>query len=271
MKQVKKMKSIEKIKEEMNRIGWCDTGQKLDKELTEFFRNDAKRQKEKEIEKYGIDFLKNHSYLDILKCQFKFEKPYIDLLESTWVNELVDNLLNTESILYDFFILLNNESKNHNRNNFHRDQLYLGGIRASFMFLIPLVDFTHEIGPTEIINGSHLLENKPSDDFLESNKTSLIAKEGQVLLFDAACWHRAGNNTTGLWRPAIIIRYQLPFLKRFIDLTTHYADDIKKHNVSELIKKRLGFRCQEFKSLEESLLPIEKTKGLYDTSRAYYK
>jgi len=267
------MKNISLVKEEINRNGWSKLNIALSEETLAYFRSEVVNRKQQEVEAFGKDTLRSMSYLDILKCGFRFKQPYIDLLESIWMNEVVDELLTPASILYDFFFLLNNdgEDPNHNRNNFHRDQAYFGAARCSLMFLIPLVDFTDEIGPTEIIPGSHLLEAKPSDEFCEAHLMKIIARAGEVIIFDPSVWHRAGTNTTKQWRPAIIARFQLPFLKRPIDLASVYHTEAEFASV--VLRKRLGFDCQESDSLQDNLFHGKTfAKGQYDNLRnIYYK
>lgn len=265
------MKTLSFIKEEVTRNGWSKLDFFLPEETLNYFRAEAMSRKQKEVESFGEETLKSMSYFDILKCGFLFQKPYIDLLESDWMNRIVDDLLTPASILYDFFFLLNNDGNQprHNRNNFHRDQAYFGAARCSLMFLIPLVDFNEEIGPTELIPGSHLIEHKPSDDFCEAHLIKIIAPAGSVIVFDPSVWHRAGVNTTAKWRPAIIVRFQLPFLKRPIDLASVYCEDAK--NASPLLRKRLGFDCQEADSLEDNLIHGKSfAKGQYDNLRNIY-
>lgn len=267
------MKDISLVKEEMVRNGWSKLGVVLPDEVLNYFKSEAISRKRHDIDVLGEDNLKAMSYLDIIKCGFKFEKPYVDLLESEWMNSIVDNLLTPASILYDFFFLLNNDNsqQKHNRNNFHRDQSYFGGLRCSLMFLVPLVEFTEEVGPTEIISGSHLIESKPSNEFCEAHLVKLIAHAGEVIAFDPSLWHRAGSNKTNQWRPALIIRFQLPFLKRPIDLSSVYREEAQ--NASTLIRKRLGFDCQECDSLQDNLFHGKSfAKGQYDNfSNLYYK
>lgn len=265
------MKKIEIIKEEMNRLGWSKIDHKINFDDIKYFKKEMIKNKKLEIKNKGEEFLRKNNHLDIIKCHFQFKEKYIQLIESKWLNEIVDNLLNETAIIYDFFGLLNIDQKNasHHRNKFHQDQAYLGGIRASILIIIPLIDFIEKVGPTEIIPCSHLFKNKPSQEFIESNYIKLIAKKGEVFVVDASVWHRGGDNKTQKIRPAIIIRYQLPFLKRPIDLTEHYKEELKTS--SNLIKKRMGIDCREMNSLEEIFEPdIKFKKGQYNLEGLFY-
>ena len=265
------MKSKHLIKEEMNRLGWSNVNHSINFDDIEFFKNDILSRKRQEIEKYGEGYLRDNNYLDITKCQFQFREPYIRLIESEWLNEIVDTLLNESAIMYDFFGLLNidQDNQNHHRNQFHRDQAFLGGLRASILVIIPLIDFTEEVGPTEIVSGTHLFKEKPSEEFIANHFAKLIAKKGEVIVVDASLWHRGGKNLTSSTRPAIIIRYQLPFLKRPFDLAEVYKEEMQ--NASPLLRKRLGFACREMNSFEEMFdLEVKFQKGQYNIDNLYY-
>lgn len=264
------MKNIETIKEEMNRLGWCKIEHSISKDDIEYFKKDFLSSKKTECDKYGKEFLIEKNYLDILKCNFKFEKNYIELIECDWLNQIVDCLLNQNAVLYDFFGLLNPNYKefSNKRNKFHRDQAYLGGMRASILVIIPLVDFNEEIGPTEIVPSSHVFKNKPSEKFMEDHSIKLIAKEGEVFVVDASLWHRGGDNLTDGLRPTIIIRYQLPFLKRPVDLTKFYEKEID--SASLILKKRLGVNCVEGSTLEDCVFDPTFKMGQYNMEGLFY-
>jgi len=230
------MRDLNLIKEEMDRLGWSILDVSLSKEEVEFFKNDIVSKKKSEVEKYGEEFLRSVNYLDILKFQLRPEPHYMRLFESKWLNDVIDNVLDEESLLHDFNAIVNIKDNSTRRNQFHRDQMFLA-TRSSIIFLIPLVDFTEEVGPTEIVPGSHLIESKPSDDFCQRNHVKVIVKAGSVVLLDSCVWHRAGDNKTEMWRPTLLIRYHLPILRTFSEYSGVVWDEFA--NASELVRRRL--------------------------------
>ncbi len=263
---------IEYITETMNRQGYFLFDKMLSEQEISYFSQDVIDSKNNEISRYGYDNLSKYGHLDIIKNCFKFTKPYLDLVTQDWINNIVDALVGKSAVIYDVFGLLNTDQKNksHIRNKYHRDQIYLGGLRASIFVFIPLVDFTEQNGPTEIIPGSHLFEQRPSDRYMEVNKIKLMAKAGQPFLLDASVWHRGGDNMTSQNRPAILIRYQLPFLKRPLDLCEVYKEHLP--HVSDLINRRFGINSQEMDSVQGYLCDRPKYgKGLYDISKANFR
>ena len=252
---------------EMNTKGYANLEIKIDNEDLDWFAEDIFNKKQKEIDHFGRNICFDKAYLDISKCLYNGEKQYEKILCSDWINESVDELIGKNAIIYDVFGLINIDQKNtkHRRNEWHRDQMYLGGIRASVLYFIPLVDFTENNGPTEIVAGSHLLKNMPPEEECNLNHEKILAKKGEVFVVDSSIVHRAGENKSNLPRPALLIRYQLPFLIRQINLSNHYKKN--KNQLPELLIKRFGFGL-EFDNLEESILK-DRPKNIYEVN--YYE
>ena len=261
--------SKDKFLENLKYLGWSRTETIISHKEIEFLKKNITEGFNEVYEKYTKEDLIRWNHQDILKCIFKFEPEWIDFISSHWLNNIVNIALNEVAILYDVFGLNNTGEFSSNRADFHRDQLYLGRLRASVLIIIPLVDFSKENGATEIVPGSHLIEEKPSREFLEENSISLTAKKGEIIVVDASVWHRSGLNTTKKERPSIIIRYQLPFLKRNIDLCSFYEKQLV--TATDLIKQRFGWNCRENMNLDDCYSEVKKfalgqyqTKGLYN-------
>ena len=75
-----------------------------------------------------------------------------------------------------------------------------------------LEDFTADNGATEVIPGSHRwgLEHPETHPFAS---VAAVMPAGSVLLFDAALFHRGGNNRSPATRLAITIQYCQPYLR----------------------------------------------------------
>jgi hypothetical protein len=255
--------------EEMRYRGWAKVDHRVSSETVDWLKDELLNRMSMLIEKHGRDCLEQWQHLDIVKCMFSFDDKWRELISSKWLNDLVNLLLNDKAVIYDVFGLLNIDTAVHKRGKFHRDQLFLGNLRSSILVVIPLVDFTPEVGPTEVVTGSHLIEQRPSDEYLQKHSTQLLGKAGEVFVVNAATWHRGGDNQNGKPRPAIIIRYQLPFLKRTIDLCQVYRDELETET-SELIKQRLGWHCREATQFADLLTDDSMFRpGQYDTRGLY--
>ncbi len=75
-----------------------------------------------------------------------------------------------------------------------------------------LEDFTADNGATEVIPGSHRwgMEHPETHPFAS---VAAVMPAGSVLLFDAALFHRGGNNHSPATRLAISIQYCQPYLR----------------------------------------------------------
>jgi len=75
-----------------------------------------------------------------------------------------------------------------------------------------LEDFTADNGATEVIPGSHRwgLEHPETHPF---TSVAAVMPAGSVLLFDAALFHRGGNNRSRATRLALTIQYCQPYLR----------------------------------------------------------
>lgn len=250
---------------EMNSKGYANLGVKINDEDLEWFAKDILDKKQKEISFFGQKVCADKAYLDIAKCLYNGEEQYNKILCSDWLNDSVNELIGENAIIYDVFGLTNIDQKNnqHRRNEWHRDQMYLGGIRASVLYFIPLVDFTEHNGPTEVLPGSHLIKDMPQEKDFSCEK--IFAKKGEVFVVDSSVVHRAGHNRSNNPRPALLIRYQLPFLIRQINLSKNYEKI--KNKLPKLLIQRFGFGL-EFDNLEESILR-DRPKKIYNVK--YYE
>lgn len=235
----------------MSSQGYCKLNVKIPNYVVDWFANDIDKKKQNEIKLYGEKLCNQEAYMDIVKCLYQGEKQYEELLCSKWLNDSVNELVGENAVIYDVFGLVNTDQKNnkHRRNEWHRDQLCLGGIRASVLYFIPLVDFVENLGPTQVVPGSHLNKDIPSEEECEKLSKKIYAKKGEVFAVDASLVHKAGINTTKNKRPLLLIRYQLPFLKRHIDLCNVY----KNLKLNNLLKQRFGFNYSEFTGVLDSL------------------
>ncbi|HEX2688985.1 MAG TPA: phytanoyl-CoA dioxygenase family protein [Kofleriaceae bacterium] len=73
-------------------------------------------------------------------------------------------------------------------------------------------DFTADNGATEVIPGSHRwgIEHPDTQAF---NPVAAVMPAGSAIVFDAALWHRGGNNRSTTTRLAISPQYCQPYLR----------------------------------------------------------
>lgn len=251
-------------KEEMNINGCSILGQLLTDEQIEFFKKDLIEQKIKNIEKHGIDKLNKYGELEMLRSCGRFHENYLKLIESNWLNNFINTVLNEKAIIHGYHGILTNGDSNGERSlplRFHRDSPWFKDTRVCVLILMPLVDFTENVGPTEYVPGTHLFQNKPSEKFLERHAKKLLVPAGTVFAMDGTLWHRAGKNLSGEIRPMLQMNVTLGFLKQQIDV---WADDTFV-DYSDLVKSRLGYNVRAYIDPDEMFTDNRKWKsGNYD-------
>ena len=137
----------------------------------------------------------------------------------------------------------------------HRDaRSYLPGIGLKLNMLVMLDDFTLENGATQVLEGSHKLAERPSDEYFAANFKSLTAARGSVVLFNSYLWHRAGFNATDRNRVALTVGFSLPFVKPQLDYARMLGPD-HPLAASALTRQVLGYNSMTPISLEEWYRP----------------
>jgi hypothetical protein len=137
----------------------------------------------------------------------------------------------------------------------HRDaKTYIPGFRLKLNMLVMLDDFTADNGATQLLDGSHRLEEKPPEEYFNENHRCITAAAGSIVLFNSYLWHRGGFNATNRRRVALTLAFSLPFVKPQLDyarmLGPAYAAQI-----APLTRQILGYDAQTPQSLDEWYRP----------------
>jgi len=147
----------------------------------------------------------------------------------------------------------------------HRDaKTHIQAVRLKLNMLVMLDDFTIENGATQFLDGSHRLEQRPSDEYFDAHYRSVTAPKGTIVLFNSYLWHRAGFNRTNAHRVALTLAFSLPFLKPQLDyarmLGAAYAE-----RINPLTRQVLGYNALTPQTLDEWYQP-EQTR-LYKSNQ----
>jgi ectoine hydroxylase-related dioxygenase (phytanoyl-CoA dioxygenase family) len=133
----------------------------------------------------------------------------------------------------------------------HRDvRTYTSDIKLLLNILIVIDDFTEENGATYLLSGSHLKEEKPSDEHFFENAERCLAKKGDIIVWDANVWHAAGQNQTDKKRRALSLIYSKPFMKQQFDYCRHIGYD-KVATYEEGLQQVLGYKSRTPTTLSE--------------------
>ena len=103
-----------------------------------------------------------------------------------------------------------------------------------------LDDFTLENGATYLLTGSHLKDERPTDEVFYSQSERAEGKAGDILFFNSNLWHAAGLNNSSKERRAITITFTKPFMKQQLD----YPRAVGYENVellSEPLQQVIGY------------------------------
>lgn len=258
-------------KEELNIYGFTNLGKMLSDNEISFFRDDLISKKKEHIEKHGEEKLNHYGELEMLRNVGSFHENYLKIIETNWLNDFVNTVLNEKAIIHGYHgITTTNNSNGPNALplKFHRDAPWFKDTRTCVLVLMPLVDFTEDVGPTEIVPSTHLFQNIPSQKFLEKNSRKMIIPAGHVFAMDGTLWHRAGKNISGKPRPLLQMNITIAFAKQQIDVWIKNTFE----NCSELIKNRLGYSVRTYADADEMLTENRKWKsGNYDTSNLHIR
>lgn len=253
-------------KQELDINGFTVLGKMLTDDEVSFFKNNLIDQKNLHIQKHGIEKLNQYGELEMLRNVGSFHENYIKLVESDWLNDFINISLNDKAIIHGYHGIITT-SKSYSPNalplKFHRDSPWFKDIRTCILVLMPLVDFTDEVGPTEVVPSTHMFEDMPCKEFLENNAKKITVPAGHVFVMDGTLWHRAGINRSKNPRPLLQMNITAAFFKQQIDV---WSTD-KFLNCSDLAKKRLGYSVRTYVDPDEMLSDDRKWKsGNYDIS-----
>lgn len=137
----------------------------------------------------------------------------------------------------------------------HRDlSTYIHGYNLRLNLIVMLDEFTEERGATQILSGSHLKEERPTDEEFERNCESIVGPAGSVVLFNSYLWHRGGVNKTNETRVALTSGFTRPFVKPQTDYARMLGEEYGE-NLSEMTRQLLGYNSRVPVSLDEWYRP----------------
>lgn len=255
------------VREEMNIYGVSNIGPVLSLAEVEFFREDLRRKKAEDIERFGTEALLENADLEVVRDLARFGGKYFELLENPRLNEFVNLVLNDKAVVHSYngIITRTDQKSDMLGFQFHRDQPFFKDTRTSVNVFVLLVDFAEENGATQFVRSSHLFRDRPSEEFLERHHESARGRAGEAIAVDATLWHRAGRNRSPAERPIIAVKYTLAPFKQQVD----YCESAREHlgGASELVRQRLGWNVRVCQTYEEFREPKDRRKwksGQYD-------
>ena len=215
---------------------------------------------ERDHSRYGRDFLMEINELEVIRNVIEYDEIFIELIDKN--NELdsaIEALLHKFAIIHNFNLirLFPDVKTNMLGHQWHRDVYFFGpGIRTAVNIIIPLQKMDPSNGATELIPGSHLHSELPSEEIINQKKISADLDVGDVLFVDAATYHSAGKNTSTKPRTIIVLKYTLSFFTQQYD----FCRALPVETYSDHIKARLGYYVRVPENIDEFRVIPENRK-----------
>lgn len=236
-----------------------------------------------EIQKHGITIIKNvinHDLIEILKVELEqartednlninktFDEGMVHncmyrgeemrrLLDNNILNSLISKLLNSTFIVYAYQSSSLEPGKSNYGSRVHVDTpRFINEHLTNVGVIFPLNDFTKENGATFYLQGSHLKEEIPNDNDFYKKAKRAICKKGDLIVFNARLVHAAGMNTSMTARHSLTINFCRSYMRQRFDFPRMYENEYKELQLTDNMKKRLGWDVRVPKSLKEFYLP----------------
>ena len=251
---------INHIVESMNRYGYAFGKNMLDKEMLDNIANRLDDYYAQDHERFGKEFLMQINELEVIRNVIEYDPIFKDLLEKhTLLDQVIEKLLHKYAIIHNYNLIrlfpdIKTKMLGH---QWHRDVYYFGsGIRTAVNIIIPLQKMNKENGATELIPGSHLLQEMPSEEIIREQTISADLEPGDILFVDAATFHSAGKNNSDKPRTSIVLKYTLSFFTQQYDFCRALPVD----TYSERLKSRLGYYVRVPENIEDFRVEPDKRK-----------
>jgi len=182
-----------------------------------------------------------------------------DFLCSIYLDDYINSYFGSPYILNSYGAVNNiphsNNAYQHGQ-RFHRDvRTYVESFHLMLNMLVLVDDFTIENGATKVVPGSHLIKERPSDEYLEQHTVRIVGSAGAIVLFDSNLWHSAAPNTTNGQRMALTLTFTPPFHKQQLDYPRLLGESFPKN---EKIRQLLGYNSRVPANYDEWYQPPEK-------------
>ncbi|ERL99472.1 protein involved in biosynthesis of mitomycin antibiotics/polyketide fumonisin [Rhodobacteraceae bacterium HIMB11] len=193
--------------------------------------DDVKLKIDHKLAQKGICFDKDANNV---RCPLAYDESFIQLALNDTVVSFCREVLGKNIVLLMQNGVINAPDTPQFQSNWHRDlnyQHFTSSIPLALNFLFCLDDFTRSNGATRVLPGTHLIEEFPSEKFIDKYAIDIECKAGDVIILDAMLFHASGKNSThNQKRRGINHVVGKPFFAQQLDIPTM----IQNHLHSEL-------------------------------------
>jgi ectoine hydroxylase-related dioxygenase (phytanoyl-CoA dioxygenase family) len=173
---------------------------------------------------------------------FNWDPVFIDLIMNETALTLAKSVIGDDMLISNFSANIMGPGAAPMR--VHSDQDYIRDPWPSVPLAVNIGwcidDFTAEMGATQYVPGSHLLNSNPDPD-AQHEFVDVVAPAGSLLIMDGRTWHRSGRNTaTEGQRAGLFAYYTKYWLRPQVNWNIHLDPQVIANSPVEF-RKMLGY------------------------------
>ena len=189
----------------------------------------------------GEDALKKINDALVARCLLVYDEYFLAFATNAKIHQVVGSLLGDYFTLLQQNAVINAPTGKHFQSAWHRDMAYQHFVSSrplSLSALYCIDDFSELTGGTFLLPASHRNESFPSREFVAAHETTVTAKAGSALVFDAMAYHRGGFNRSNGLRRGVNHVFGLPFLQQQISFPKSLGG---RYNDDPFLRRLLGY------------------------------
>jgi ectoine hydroxylase-related dioxygenase (phytanoyl-CoA dioxygenase family) len=210
----------------------------------------------------GIDRLDAAGEVGVLRLMLRYDDFFFRLLELPEVLAVIDATLSETAILHlqNGLILppIAGDAPEIFQTRYHRDfPRVLNGYLMSINVFFALDEFNARSGGTMFVPGTHQVEERPSEAYLEVAGVTATCSPGSMIVFDSTVWHAAGANRSGQDRLAVNQQFTRSYVKQQVDYVRALGDETVEAQAPRT-QQLLGWYTRVVTSLDEFYRPADQ-------------
>ncbi|MHC8349698.1 phytanoyl-CoA dioxygenase family protein [Pseudomonas sp. RT4P38] len=245
--------------EQVGSLGYATIPSGLSIDELNSFQKDFDSNHNQYIETFGLDKLSSTDELNTVRAPLTHgPESFLKIATNETLLFTVGRLIQGQFILNQQNSIINPPKKQYNQGAWHRDlpyQHFTSSSPIAINAIFCVDDFTKNNGGTFVLPASHKSTSFPSAEYINNNAIQIEAMAGDFIILDCMLFHAGGFNSTSLVRRGLNHVFTIPFFKQQINLPAN----IDASNLSEDIKRLLGFTYSEPKTISEFLSGRPKT------------
>lgn len=197
----------------------------------------------------GEDALRKINDALVARCLLAYDEYFLGFATNAKIHQVVGSLLGEYFVLLQQNAVINAPTGKHFQSAWHRDMAYQHFVSSrplSLSALYCIDDFSELTGGTFLLPGSHRSESFPSREFVAAHETTVNAKAGSALVFDAMAYHRGGFNKSNGLRRGVNHVFGLPFIKQQISFPKSLGG---RYQEDPFLKRFLGYDTEAAESV----------------------